>query len=46
MSEKTKEEAEKRIKEEFEEINKNSDSLNDFSVKYLNDMTISNGKYY
>ena len=37
MSEKTKEDAVKRIKEEFEEINNNSDSLKDFSVKYLND---------
>ena len=37
MSFSFKEEGKKRIKEEFEEINKNSDSLKDFSIKWLND---------
>ena len=37
MSFSLNEEGKKRIKEEFEEINKNSDSLKDFSIKWLND---------
>ena len=37
MSEKTKEEAEKRIKEELEEINNNPDSIKGISIKYLNE---------